>query len=42
MEGIYKFYWDCGRMGEIEGIFIADSKDGKLLECIICDKINKT
>jgi len=29
MKKIYKFYWDCGRMGELEGLFIADSKDVK-------------
>lgn len=22
MKGIYKFYWDCGRMGSLEGIFV--------------------
>jgi len=21
---LYKFHWDCGRMGEVEGLFIAD------------------
>lgn len=26
-KGIYKFYWDCGRMGEIKSIFVADSED---------------
>lgn len=25
MQGLYKFYWDCGRMGSIDGVFIADS-----------------
>ncbi len=25
MKGIYEFYWDCGRSGDLEGIFIADS-----------------
>ena len=24
MKYLYKFYWDCGRMGELEGLFIAE------------------
>lgn len=24
MKAIYEFYWDCGRMGELTGLFIAD------------------
>lgn len=35
MLGIYEFYWDCGRMGELEGLFLADSKD-------VADAIGKT
>lgn len=27
MKGIYKFYWDCGRMGDLDGIFVAEKKD---------------
>jgi hypothetical protein len=27
MKGIYSFFWDCGRSGDLDGIFIADSKD---------------
>lgn len=23
---IYRFYWDCGRSGSVEGIFVADEK----------------
>lgn len=23
---LYKFYWDCGRMGDVEGLFIADDE----------------
>lgn len=23
MKGIYKFFWDCGRQGNVEGIFVA-------------------
>lgn len=23
--GIYRFYWDCGRNGDLSGIFIADA-----------------
>jgi len=22
-KGLYKFHWDCGRMGDLEGVFIA-------------------
>ena len=22
-KGVYKFYWDCGRMGKLDGVFIA-------------------
>lgn len=31
MKGIYKFEWDCGRSGNMEGLFIADSEDIKKL-----------
>ena len=24
---LYKFFWDCGRMGEMDGLFVADDKD---------------
>jgi len=24
---LYKFYWDCGRQGDVEGMFIADEKE---------------
>jgi hypothetical protein len=24
LKGIYRFYFDCGRMGELSGIFVAD------------------
>lgn len=27
MKGLYKFFWDCGRMGDVEGLFIATSED---------------
>jgi hypothetical protein len=27
MKGIYEFYWDCGRSGDLQGIFVADSED---------------
>ncbi len=30
--GIYKFYWDCGRQGDIEGIFVA--YDGEVKDAI--------
>lgn len=25
--GLYKFYWDCGRNGSIDGAFIADEEE---------------
>ncbi len=25
--GLYKFYWDCGRSGNLESVFIADAED---------------
>lgn len=24
MKAVYKFFWDCGRMGEVEGVFVAE------------------
>ncbi|WP_297639644.1 hypothetical protein [uncultured Clostridium sp.] len=27
MKKLYKFYWDCGRQGEVEGVFIADETE---------------
>ena len=24
---LYKFYWDCGRMGYLDGLFIAEESD---------------
>ena len=27
MKRMYKFYWDCGRSGNLEGLFIAEEKD---------------
>ena len=24
---LYKFYWDCGSMGSVEGVFVADPAD---------------
>lgn len=24
---LYSFYWDCGRMGDLEGLFVADSDE---------------
>jgi hypothetical protein len=26
MKKLYKFYWDCGRQGDISGLFISDDK----------------
>lgn len=28
-KGLYRFYWDCGRQGSLEGIFIEDSENVK-------------
>ena len=25
--GLYKFHWDCGRMGQLDGVFVANHKD---------------
>lgn len=27
MENLYKFYWDCGRQGELEGKFYATQEE---------------
>lgn len=32
MKGVYKFYWDYGRNGEVSGIFVAE--DYKIKEII--------
>ncbi len=32
MKKIYEFYWDCGRMGHVEGIFSAE--EANIKECI--------
>lgn len=29
MKGIYKFHWDCGRQGDVEGCFVADDSEVK-------------
>lgn len=29
MKGVYEFFWDYGRMGEVSGVFIADEVDVK-------------
>lgn len=26
---LYQFHWDCGRSGDLEGLFIAEEKDVK-------------
>lgn len=31
MKGLYKLHIDCGRQGEVEGLFIADMEDMHLL-----------
>lgn len=25
-KGLYKFHWDCGRMGEVSGAFVAEAE----------------
>lgn len=27
MKAIYTFFWDCGRMGSVEGLFVANKDD---------------
>lgn len=27
MKALYQFYWDCGRMGGVEGLFIAEPSE---------------
>lgn len=27
MQKLYKFAWDCGRMGSVEGLFVANETD---------------
>ncbi|WP_074432657.1 hypothetical protein [Clostridium ihumii] len=27
MKKLYKFYWDCGRRGDVKGMFIAEEKE---------------
>jgi hypothetical protein len=27
MKYLYQFYWDCGRMGELDGLFVATEKE---------------
>lgn len=27
MKKVFRFYWNCGRMGELEGIFIAEQSE---------------
>ena len=27
MKKIYVFYWDCGRMGSLDGLFVAEESD---------------
>lgn len=29
MKKLYKFYWDCGRQGDVKGMFIADEQEVK-------------
>lgn len=27
MKAIYEFHWDCGRMGDVDGMFIAEKSE---------------
>ncbi len=27
MKKLYKFYWDCGRMGDVTGLFVAENTE---------------
>ncbi len=27
MKKLYKFHWDCGRMGDVNGLFVADENE---------------
>lgn len=27
MKNLYRFYWDCGRMGELHGLFVATQEE---------------
>lgn len=29
MKNLYQFYWDCGRMGSVEGLFVAEDENEK-------------
>ena len=29
MKKLYRFHWDCGRMGDVEGVFVAESSELK-------------
>lgn len=31
---LYKFFWDCGRQGNIEGVFIAEESDVEKLSYV--------
>ena len=31
MKKLYSFYWDCGRMGGLDGIFIAEESEVKAI-----------
>lgn len=26
-KGVYQFFWDCGRMGDLHGVFVATDKE---------------
>ena len=28
-KGVYKFFWDCGRMGEVDGLFLSTEDEIK-------------
>ena len=37
MNKLYKFHWDCGRMGNLDGVFIAEPKE---IEALIGKEIH--
>lgn len=44
MKKLYRFFWDCGRQGSLEGLFFANERGIKLLferEIYFCDVLGK-
>lgn len=32
---LYRFYWDCGRMGDLDGLFVVDDNGDRVLELLL-------